>query len=400
MVHLRWVVPTVLAILGGLCESLTSLRTVTQQDALLDVVVSYDNYGGVYLLVGLSATSFAAEPVKVCTESSNGGIAVALADINGDGWVDVVAADIYGPGGTVVYMNGGDRTFVRVLLSPPASAGIPDGLSIYAGALFVVTLTDDGVAYVTGTNASVFAVSGVEQALNGASSTALVAGPLLGDPGSSQIVLAAGSDVVWLDPRANFTAIPIASCPSGVTGSSLALVPIINRGTAVLVRCEATNDVLLVMPLSLSAPGVFDAPRLLLALGVKPSAIACIPIASSGPLCDIIIAGVGIMWYRQQSAGVFLRSGSSVTTSATDIRAMASWDMNADGFVDVVVASYEDNKLVVLRGAGFGFNATELLLTPPPSFSYIQCQPCQVSTCLHRCGHSVLSDVGNVNNRS
>lgn len=195
-----------------------------------------------------------------------------------------------------------------------------------------------------------------------------------------------GDTVVWFDPRSNFSATPLAACAAGVSPSSLVVAPFVDGGggvpaAAAIIACG--DNVLLVLPGA--TPGMFDSPRVLAAPGIAPKAAAFVSVARSAslPLVDLVVAGAGLVWYRQSSPGVFNRTARSVAVGPSDIQGMVAWDMNKDGVPDIAVASVQDNRLAIVRGctgcaSGFNSSAELGLLVPGPSTGDRLCEPCLV----------------------
>ncbi len=99
---------SVVSIAGG---TLLGARAMRPDDAQLDIVLSFDNHGGIYVLVGQSATAFAARPLRVAVGVDATGAAVAITDWNADGLPDIIAS---GVSWTAAFLNVGDGTFMQV----------------------------------------------------------------------------------------------------------------------------------------------------------------------------------------------------------------------------------------------------------------------------------------------
>src|ERR1039458_8180925 len=112
---------------GGSCSSIAVADV--NGDGHLDLVVAYWNEGSVGVLLGKGDGTF--QPVVKYNSGGTGAPSVAVADLNGDGKPDIVVLNAWGQEGTVgVLLGNGDGTFQPPVTYDTGQYSIPESLAV------------------------------------------------------------------------------------------------------------------------------------------------------------------------------------------------------------------------------------------------------------------------------
>jgi len=289
--------------------------TDLDHDGLMDIVTANENSGNVSVLLGQSDHAFTAAPgspfnVEASPES------VAVADLDGDGTLDIVTANAYSS--SVSILLGQPRLRFRPSLGSPFSVGS----SLYPRSVAVADLDGDGLADIVTAN----------------------------EYGTVSVLLG----VRILSYR---TFVPAAGSPfSNRTSDAEAIAVADFNGDGVFDLATAngySNSVSVMLGVSFGRGSytVVAAPKSPFAAGSSPYGLAVADFNGDG-LADVATANrysndVTVLLGQNNYEFVPV-SGSAFTVGPSGPAAVAVADLNGDGLPDLVLANQDSNNVSVL----------------------------------------------------
>jgi outer membrane protein assembly factor BamB len=318
------------------------------RDGHLDLAISdtYDSTLGVHL--GHGDGTFAAETTYK-TPISGGGGAVAIADIDGDGHLDVVGVNSYSnPTSVSVFPGAGDGTLKPRIDTTTDSE--PRGLGVADfdgdGRLDVAVVAGDGVDVLLGKGDGTFQPP-VAYALS-AGAMGIALGDLNGDGATDLAVTDEnGGDVAVLVGHGDGTfAAPVAYAVGTLPGS-VAAGDVNGDGHVDLAVVNYRDDTVSVLL------GVGDGtfhPQVPFSVGVQPAGVAVGDVNRDGH-ADLAVTNIGA-----STVSILLGNGDGTfqpqfvygTQSGPGDVAIA--DLNSDGWPDLAIVDSDSNAVTVLLG--------------------------------------------------
>jgi hypothetical protein len=340
------------------------------EDGALDLAVANGGTNNVSVLLGNPAAPGAFLAPAAYTVGTPPA-ALAVADLNRDGMVDLAVADGAAGGVSVLLGSAGDPgTFqpaVNFAAGPsPASAivadfnkdGLPDIAVANNGSnhsTLAVMLQDPAhpgtfqtpVPYDAGVNPTMMAVAD----LNGDGMLDLVVADLTAPPGNVSVVLGRAAAPGQFHPRATYS-LPNGANPSNA--SSVAVGDYNRDGRLDLAVADFGNDKVYVMLSDPNAPGTYPSPPVPYTVGLHPVALRAGDFDGDGNL-DLAVVN-----FDGNSVTILMGRGNGtfqpyVTYSVGTAPLMvAVGDLNGDGKPDLVVANGSSLSVSVLLGNGDG----------------------------------------------
>lgn len=343
----------------------------------LAVVNSGDNTVTVLLNQGSgNFTSATGSPIALAP-GETGPAAIASADVNGDGLLDLLVAN-QTTGNVTILLGAGDGTFSAAPSSPLAAGGGPagivtgdfngDGKTDFA----VSNSADNTISIFLGNGAGGFtAAPGSSIALGAGEQTpgALVAADFNGD-GKLDLaaVNRATNNVTVLDGNGDGTFTTALGSPLSVGASpeALAAGDLNGDGRADLAVVNQTDNTISI--LLNNSNGTFTASlQSPLAAATTPSGIAVADVNMDG-IADLVVTDQGadsISLYLGLGAGLFAPRFALPTAAGP--AALVAADFNGDGRPDAAIVERTANMLsLVFDPVSFGGNAAGAGLTPQP----------------------------------
>ncbi len=309
-----------------------------------------------FALTGLSGTALAQFETRSSTPVNSVPLFVVAADFNHDGKMDIAVASTYPPAQVQVFLGNGDGTF-----GPPVSYDVGSGSGPIAAEdvnkdgkidLVVVNGADDSISVLLGNGDGTF-----QPAMNFATPpdlVALVLGDFNGDGkldiATADVLNNSGScvciSVLLGNGDGTFQEPPIVT-PLSVTPFAMS-AGYFNAGKkldlAVTQDFGSSSDVQILLG---NGNGTFTAGASY-PVGPSPGSIIATDLRKDGKI-DLVVAeleGIGV--------AVFLGNGDGTFQSAVEYpvdfaQAVAVADLNADGSLDIAVAS--DEKVSLSKGA-------------------------------------------------
>ena len=328
-------------------------------DGKLDIVTANMGNNSVTVLLGNGSGGFAAAPNSPFAVGASPQ-SVALGDFNGDGNLDIVAA------------NSGDNTATLLLGDGTggftASAGSPFTVGANPQSVAVADFNGDGkpdmvTANFNGNSATVLLNSLPAITLNfsglhfyaGAGQAAPSAIPVNVTSSAAGSTYTASSNESWLVPT------PTSNATGGVTTVNLSataasLTAGMYTGT---VRYAAPNyfDAATVVTFSVANPAgnlqaATDSP---FQVGATPAYLAVGDFNGDGKT-DLVTANTGnsVTLLLGDGASGFTAASGSPFAAGANPQSVAPGDFNGDGNLDLVTANFGDNTVTILLGNGLG----------------------------------------------
>ncbi len=324
---------------------------------------------------------------------------VVVADLNGDGFLDVIAASQGGsanfvtyPGSIICYRGNGNGTFNAPQIITNQLSG--------AYAISVADLNLDGKMDVIATSISTYEVLWYKQNADGsftlqptlATSASYPSGLAIGDldnDGNPDVIWSSliGSKISWGRNNGDGTFAPPQTITTQ-TSSPWTVIAADLDGDGVLDLVTAsigghTVEWYRGIPDLLGkGTGTFEPKRLLTPLPNDPDAAGVFCVAAADLDGDgylDVIAGYGttskVVWFRNNHD--FLHTFSPrqlITNQATTVYSVVPADMNGDGKIDIVTASAGDDKIAWfqnLGGGNFGDpDSNQTVISTDASYAY------------------------------
>jgi hypothetical protein len=354
----------------GVATQFVQVADVTG-DGIPDLVVLA---GGVYVLAGNGDGTFGAPQSYLV----NGAAAqVRVADLNGDGWPDLVVTPPYnGSLNAWVLMNAGDGTFVE---APGQASGSSQPVAMALadmngdGKLDLV-LSDSGTSSVyvaLGSGSGVFASPSATSVLQ---ADGLAIGRLTPSGGLGAVVVGSvttgptqvAAMQALLDPSGTGALTAQAPIPAGNGLVAVVLGDLTGNGTLDVVALDySVGNVLVFMG---NGSGGFGAPTTF-ATGIAGGqrALAIADVNSDGKL-DLIVANTdsGSFSVLLGDGHGGFGAGIAYPTGATPMSVVVA-DVDGDGIPDVIVLCPTTNTMEIHYGTGGGVFAPAVNLTTGPS---------------------------------
>lgn len=293
---------------------------------------------------------------------TNGPAALVVADLDGDGRVDLACANDSG-GSIAVMLQRNGRFFATPAGALGDTASTPQPNDVVIGRF--AADGKPGIAVVNGGNASsvaVFAPQPLAVTLPLANASAAAVGDLDAD-GDDDLVVAHGASpgvtLVRQTAPGQFTVSPLLGSGAGW-----------NMPTGVAVADldgDGDDDVVVVeqggIALSFQqAPGTFTAPLRLLANVAPDVAPLCADLDGDGDVDIAVPTANAVLVWRQVAPGTFAAPLSiAVPGAGNPPRALAAADVDGDGLVDIVSANGAD--VTIFRQAAPGSFASPVVLS-------------------------------------
>lgn len=331
------------------------------QDGNLDIAIANRSSNDVSVLLGKGNGTFAAQVKYSAGTGGPDPVSIAAADVNGDGYPDLIVADS-GTNSVAVLINAGNGTFkaavaYKVGKSPSAVAvgdlngdGFPDIAVTDSGDNTLYVLTNSG----TGTFTTTYTGS------TGGTPTDIVIANFNGG-GLNDIAYTNEStnQVEVLLNQGNNTFSGAGYCVVVVNGGSCSSLTGLNAVSLVAVPLHGgtTNDIAVAMSGGYVSTLINNGSGVFTATGSASSSLSPVGIAAgvfSGTTTSLVVA--------DSSTNSFEIYGNSNGTLSTPLSylsgsapvAIAAGDFNNDGKLDVAVVNNADDDVAVILGTGSG----------------------------------------------
>ncbi|MFN7972181.1 MAG: FG-GAP-like repeat-containing protein [Acidobacteriota bacterium] len=324
---------------------------------------SSTRFGSLVLLA--SATSWAAgvfDPV-VKVAAGNGPSAVHLADVNGDGLLDVVASNDLGATVTITE-SATDGTFgiapLSVSTGGASTAAVAAGDLDGAGGLDVVACNQDDVGVLLGTSLGSFGTFASFPNLS--SGIAVETGDVDGDADVDVVATDSSTLVIFKNDGTGVLARSTGSPTTGSAARGLCLADLDGDGDldAVVVNPSGSDTSIW----RNSGTGIFTRdPDLASAQPTRDAAV--IDLDGDADL-DIVVGlrpptgNSSVEGFLQDASGTFASAGTS-TAGGVNLSAIAAGDFDGDGKADVAVALEATGSMAYALGAGDGTFGTPVV---------------------------------------
>jgi hypothetical protein len=331
-------------------------------DGWLDLAVA-NSWGNVSVLLGQGDGTFAPKVDYPANIGYWEGIwSIAAADLNGDGWPDLALANA--GSGTSVLFNRGDGTFAVV--PEVATGGEPFSIAASdlngdgAIDLAVANFDSDTVSVLSGQGDGTFAPK-VDYP-TGSNPTSVAAADLNGDGWPDLAVANSKSSTVSvLLGQGDGTFAPKVDYPAsaGADPQTNAVVAADLNGDGrpdLAVTGQGSNTVSVLLN---HGDGTF-APALDYPVGSAPAAVAAADLNGDGKVDLAVASSTAVPPYDGHTVSVLLNHGDGTFAPKFDIdtgqdpASVAVADMNGDGWPDLVVGNHENSSVSVLLNHGDG----------------------------------------------
>lgn len=347
---------------------------------------------GHFLVAGLLSSAFAIGGIHSTvlfpsgaslTASLANPVAVAAADLDGDGWKDLVVS-LNNPEKIVWYRNAGNGSFAAtqyVVTTSPASAALTnvvaadvngDGRAdvvFWGGALvrYTPNLGGSDPAAQFGYNAANETANQLPIAATGVPETIVGTADINGD-GRIDILSATSTQpgaidnsVAWVPNLAGGFGSRIIVSNAGGSPTSLQGVDLDNDGDKdLLVTSASDNTLAWFQNLGGGSFGAGPGNRRVISNSVSIAQCAAVGDLNGDGWPDVVVGGVAtttVRWHAHNGSAVSPVIGSTANTVTAGVNGafgLAVRDMNSDGWLDIVIIAAGGNKVVWCENLGAG----------------------------------------------
>jgi hypothetical protein len=284
-------------------------------------------------------------------------LAVAVADVNGDGNPDLVVGTATGMGGIVsVLLGKGNGTFQAAQNFSVDAAGAPYGVAVADvngdGRLDIISANPGSsgtVSVLLGNGDGTFQAA--QNFAVGSESLAVAVADVNGD-GKADLIVTGYNAVSVLLGNGNGTFQAAQNFAVGSAPRAVAVADVNGDGRLDIITANAGNSTVSV--LLGNGNGTFQAAQSFATTGTTPNSIAVADVNGDGRP-DLVVTnrfGVGVNVFLGNGNGTF--KAAKNFTVGSEPYSVAVADINGDGHPDIVTANSGSNNVSVLLGKGNG----------------------------------------------